>query len=70
MSIFGMGLPEMAVIGAIAVVVFGPKKLPELGSSIGKALKGFKDEMQDSAADSAVASTTEAETTPSESAAK
>ncbi len=45
MSIFGMGLPEMAVIGVIAVVIFGPKKLPELGSSIGKALRGFKEEM-------------------------
>ncbi len=45
MSIFGMGLPELVVIGVIAVVIFGPKKLPELGSSIGKALKGFKDEM-------------------------
>ncbi len=46
-SVFGMGLPELAVIGAIAVVVFGPKKLPELGSSIGKALKGFRQEMND-----------------------
>jgi sec-independent protein translocase protein TatA len=45
MSIFGMGVPELAVIGVIAVVIFGPKKLPELGSSIGKALKGFKQEM-------------------------
>ncbi|WP_017325740.1 twin-arginine translocase TatA/TatE family subunit [Synechococcus sp. PCC 7336] len=48
MSIFGMGVPELAIIGIIAVVVFGPKKLPELGSSIGKALKGFKDEMNTS----------------------
>ncbi|MGK7907581.1 MAG: twin-arginine translocase TatA/TatE family subunit [Synechococcus sp.] len=45
MSIFGMGIPELAVIGVIAVVVFGPKKLPELGSSMGKAIRGFKDEM-------------------------
>lgn len=44
-GIFGMGVPEMAVIGLIALVVFGPKKLPELGSSIGKAIKGFKQEM-------------------------
>ncbi len=51
MSIFGMGLPEMAVIGVIAVVIFGPKKLPELGSSIGKALRGFKEEMSNDSAD-------------------
>ena len=44
-GIFGMGIPEMAVIGLIALVVFGPKKLPELGSSIGQAIKGFKKEM-------------------------
>ncbi|WP_414405971.1 twin-arginine translocase TatA/TatE family subunit [Synechococcus sp. R65.1] len=44
-SIFGMGLPELAVIGLIAVVVFGPKKLPELGSALGKALRSFKEEM-------------------------
>ncbi|NJK62319.1 MAG: twin-arginine translocase TatA/TatE family subunit [Synechococcaceae cyanobacterium SM2_3_1] len=40
-----MGLPELAVITGIALVIFGPKKLPELGSSLGKALKGFKQEM-------------------------
>lgn len=45
MSFFGMGVPELAVIGVIALVIFGPKKLPELGSSIGKALRGFKQEM-------------------------
>jgi sec-independent protein translocase protein TatA len=61
MSIFGMGIPELAVIGAIAVVVFGPKKLPELGSSIGKALRGFKDEMGGGSSDQPEA---EAETKP------
>jgi len=40
-----MGPPELAVIGLIAVVVFGPKKLPELGSALGKALRSFKEEM-------------------------
>jgi sec-independent protein translocase protein TatA len=42
---FGLGLPEMAIIGVIAILIFGPKKIPELGSALGKTLKGFKDEM-------------------------
>jgi TatA/E family protein of Tat protein translocase len=37
-----IGLPEMVVIMAIALLVFGPKKLPEIGRSIGKALREFK----------------------------
>lgn len=42
MNIFGVGLPEMAVIAVIGLLVFGPKKLPELGRSLGKTLKGFQ----------------------------
>jgi len=43
MNIFGIGLPEMAVILVIALLVFGPKKLPEIGRSFGKAIRGFQD---------------------------
>jgi len=43
---FGLGFPEMAVIGIVAVLIFGPKKIPELGSALGKTLRGFKDEMK------------------------
>ena len=43
MNVFGIGLPEMAVILVIALLVFGPKKLPEIGKSLGKALRGFQD---------------------------
>ncbi len=39
MNIFGVGLPEIAVIVALGLVVFGPKRLPELGRNLGKTLK-------------------------------
>ncbi len=42
MNVFGIGLPEIAVIGALALLVFGPKRLPELGKTLGKTLKGFQ----------------------------
>ena len=40
---FGFGMPELIVIGVILLVILGPGKLPELGSSLGKAIKGFKE---------------------------
>jgi sec-independent protein translocase protein TatA len=39
---FGIGMPELMVILVIALVIFGPGKLPELGSTIGRAIRGFK----------------------------
>ncbi|WP_269622326.1 TatA/E family twin arginine-targeting protein translocase [Prochlorococcus marinus] len=42
MNIFGVGLPEVAVITALALVIFGPKKLPELGRNLGRTLKGLQ----------------------------
>jgi sec-independent protein translocase protein TatB len=39
---FGIGMPEMILILAVALIIFGPKKLPELGKSIGRALGEFK----------------------------
>ena len=38
-----IGVPEMLVILAIALVIFGPRKLPDLGRSLGQAIRGFKD---------------------------
>lgn len=42
---FGLGWPEIVIIGVVAVLVFGPKRIPELGGALGKTLRGFKEEM-------------------------
>jgi TatA/E family protein of Tat protein translocase len=39
---FDIGLPELLVIVAIALIVFGPNKLPELAKAFGKAMREFK----------------------------
>jgi sec-independent protein translocase protein TatA len=43
----GLGVPELLIIGVIALLVFGPKKLPELGSGLGKAIRDFKSAMSE-----------------------
>jgi sec-independent protein translocase protein TatA len=37
-----LGMPELVIIFVIALIVFGPRKLPELGKSLGKSLAEFK----------------------------
>ncbi len=37
-----LGMPELIVIFVIALIIFGPRKLPELGRSLGKSLAEFK----------------------------
>ncbi|WP_364302334.1 twin-arginine translocase TatA/TatE family subunit [Moorena sp. SIO4A5] len=50
-DMFGLGWPEVMIIGVVAVVIFGPKKIPEIGSALGKTLRGFKDEMNNPTSD-------------------
>ncbi len=48
---FGLGMPELLVILVIAVLVFGAGRLPEVGSSLGKAIRGFKEASEKKEAD-------------------
>lgn len=53
---FGLGIQELLVILVIALVIFGPSKLPQIGSGLGKAIRDFKkgisgDEVEESGKD-------------------
>ncbi len=38
-----IGLPELLLLGLVALVIFGPKRLPEMGRSLGRGIREFKD---------------------------
>ncbi|MCC3503670.1 MULTISPECIES: twin-arginine translocase TatA/TatE family subunit [unclassified Microcoleus] len=40
---FGLGLPELGIVAVVAILIFGPKKIPELGNALGKTLRSFKE---------------------------
>ena len=42
-----LGLPEILIILVIVMILFGAKKLPEIGRGMGKAIKGFKQSIKD-----------------------
>lgn len=46
-----LGIPELAIILIIIVLIFGASRLPELGKGIGKGIKNFKDATKEGAND-------------------
>ena len=45
MKIFGLGVPELLIILAVALLIFGPKNLPKLGSALGRTVKNLREGM-------------------------
>lgn len=49
---FGLGWPEILLILGVVIIIFGPKRIPELGGALGKTLRGFKEELNTQDVDS------------------
>ena len=45
MKFFGLGVPELLIILAVVLLIFGPKNLPKLGASLGKTVKSLREGM-------------------------
>jgi sec-independent protein translocase protein TatA len=45
---FGLGMPELLLVLVVALVLFGPKRLPEFGRSLGKSIAAFKKGLKES----------------------
>jgi sec-independent protein translocase protein TatA len=56
---FGLGWPEVGIIALVAVIIFGPNNIPELGSALGKTLRGFKEELKNPSDDTNLEKTEE-----------
>ena len=53
--VLGMGVPELLVSLLVALIIFGPKNLPKLGSAIGKTVKNVREGMEEGSDDKDVA---------------
>jgi sec-independent protein translocase protein TatA len=48
---FGVGVPEILILLLVALLLFGPKKLPEMGRSLGRGMREFKDSISGNSID-------------------
>ncbi|MBW4418131.1 MAG: twin-arginine translocase TatA/TatE family subunit [Myxacorys californica WJT36-NPBG1] len=48
---FNLGWTEVVIVGVVAILIFGPKKIPELGGAFGKTLRSFKEGITKSGGD-------------------
>lgn len=48
---FGLGAPELIVILVVALLIFGPGKLPEIGGALGKGIKDFRKALENKGGD-------------------
>jgi sec-independent protein translocase protein TatA len=60
----GIGLPEIAIVLVIVLVIFGPKRLPELGKSLGSGMRSFKDSVTGDDDDKKLAPSADAKSEP------
>lgn len=54
MKLLGMGVPELLIILAVILLIFGPKNLPKLGASLGKTVKNLREGLGSDKADEAM----------------
>lgn len=47
---FDIGFPELALIVIVGLVLFGPKRIPELAKAVGQSVKAFKDGLREASA--------------------
>lgn len=69
-GLFGLGLPEIAVIAGVAAIIFGPSKLPELGKGLGKTVKSFQTAAKEFKTELEAAAAAGDDETPADAAAK
>ena len=48
---FGLGVPEILIILVVALLVFGPGRLPEIGTALGRGIRDFKKSLEGSSGD-------------------